>query len=377
MRWAVTAVCARWLSVVAVGLGCLSAGAETPKPRVIVFVHGLHGDRWSWSGPNNAYWPQMIQTDPHFRMSDVVVAEYPTPSMRGKLSTQQLSEMLWKSLQQKKVWDHHEVVIIAHSLGGILTEEMLLNHPAEAARVKFVVSYATPHQGSFVANLAKTYDSDPLLTDLSSSNDNNFLMDLEQKWRSTPTAARIHRYCAFEAQDTAAGAGIGKYLRAHARVVSYYSATYGCDADTAPQKIDADHISIIKPVSRSSDAYTFFARMYRNNPVVDVVEAMRDSKVSGLTVECNRINSSDDLQVPIALDPAQHEQILSAEAEIVDREKIKDVTGPTLTRVDPIGVAHVQYSFKGAGRGLMLGCPTGRAAIVVHFKVHSEVPVKE
>jgi pimeloyl-ACP methyl ester carboxylesterase len=377
VRWAVTAVCALWLSFVAVGLGCLSAGAETPKPRVIVFVHGLHGDRWSWSGPNNAYWPQMIQTDPHFRMSDVVVAEYPTPSMRGKLSTQQLSEMLWKSLQQKKVWDHHEVVIIAHSLGGILTEEMLLNHPAEAARVKFVVSYATPHQGSFVANLAKTYDSDPLLTDLSSSNDNNFLMDLEQKWRSTPTAARIHRYCAFEAQDTAAGAGIGKYLRAHARVVSYYSATYGCDADTAPQKIDADHISIIKPVSRSSDAYTFFARMYRNNPVVDVVEAMRDSKVSGLTVECNRINSSDDLQVPIALDPAQHEQILSAEAEIVDREKIKDVTGPTLTRVDPIGVAHVQYSFKGAGRGLMLGCPTGRAAIVVHFKVHSEVPVKE
>ncbi|HWT67142.1 MAG TPA: hypothetical protein VN151_13595 [Terracidiphilus sp.] len=344
---------------------------------MIVFVHGLHGDRWSWSGPNNAYWPQMIQTDPHFRMSDVVVAEYPTPSMRGKLSTQQLSEMLWKSLQQKKVWDHHEVVIIAHSLGGILTEEMLLNHPAEAARVKFVVSYATPHQGSFVANLAKTYDSDPLLTDLSSSNDNNFLMDLEQKWRSTPTAARIHRYCAFEAQDTAAGAGIGKYLRAHARVVSYYSATYGCDADTAPQKIDADHISIIKPVSRSSDAYTFFARMYRNNPVVDAVEAVRDSKVSGLTVECNRTNSSDDLQVPIALDPSLHEQILSAEAEIVDREKIKDVTGPTLTRVDPIGVAHVQYSFKGTGRGLMLGCPTGRAAIVVHFKVHSEVPVKE
>jgi len=377
VRWAVTAVCALWLSSVAAGLGCLLASAETPKPRVIVFVHGLHGDRWSWSGPNNAYWPQMIQTDPHFRMSDVVVAEYPTPSMRGKLSTQQLSEMLWKSLQQKKVWDHHEVVIIAHSLGGILTEEMLLNHPAEAARVKFVVSYATPHQGSFVANLAKTYDSDPLLTDLSSSNDNNFLMDLEQKWRSTPTAARIHRYCAFEAQDTAAGAGIGKYLRAHARVVSYYSATYGCDADTAPQKIDADHISIIKPVSRSSDAYTFFARMYRNNPVVDAVEAVRDSKVSGLTVECNRTNSSDDLQVPIALDPSLHEQILSAEAEIVDREKIKDVTGPTLTRVDPIGVAHVQYSFKGTGRGLMLGCPTGRAAIVVHFKVHSEVPVKE
>ncbi|MDR3739629.1 MAG: hypothetical protein P4L40_11490 [Terracidiphilus sp.] len=344
---------------------------------MIVFVHGLHGDRWSWSGANNAYWPQMIQTDPHFRMSDVVVAEYPTPSVRGRLSTQQLSEMLWKQLAQQKVWQHREVVIIAHSLGGIVTEEMLLNHPVDAARVRFIVSYATPHQGSFVANMAKIYDSDPLLTDLSSSNDNGFLMDLEQKWRSTPSAARIHRYCAFEAQDTAAGAGMGKYLHARARVVNYYSATYGCDADTPPQKIDADHIGIIKPTNRASDAYTFFARIYRNNPVVDVVETVRDNRIAGLTVGCNGTNASDDLQVPMALDPAQHEQVLAAEVELVDRDKIRDVTGPTLTRVDPFGIAHVQYSFKGAGRGLLLGCPTGHAAIVVHFKVHSEVPVKE
>jgi len=61
----------------------------------------------------------------------------------------------------------------------------------------------------------------------------------------------------------------------------------------------------------------------------------------------------------------------------VDRDKIKDVTGPTVTKIDPIGIAHVQYSFSGQGHGLLLGCPTGRAALVVHFKVQSEVPVKE
>lgn len=347
------------------------------KPRVIVFVHGLHGDRWSWSAANGAYWPQMLQTDPHFQKSDVVVAEYPTPSMRGQYSTVQLAQILWQGLAKQKVWQHREVVIIAHSLGGLVTEEMLLSHPAEAARVRFIVSYATPHQGSFIASMAKTYDSDPLLTDLRDSNDNSFLMNLEQKWRETPITAKIHRYCAYEARDTATGTGIGKYLHAQARVVSYYSATYGCDVDTAPQKIDADHIGIIKPANRSADAYTFFARMYRNNPVVDVVEAVRDNRISGLTVECNKTNSSDDLQVPIALDPAQHEQILSAEAELVDRDKIKDVTGPTVTKIDPIGIAHVQYSFNGQGRGLLLGCPTGRAALVVHFKVRSEVPVKE
>jgi len=120
-------------------------------------------------------------------------------------------------------------------------------HPADAAHVPFIVSYATPHQGSFVANLAEIYDSDPLLTDLRESNDNSFLMDLEERWRSTQFVSRIHRFCACETLDTAAGAGVGHYLRAHTRVVTYYSATYGCDVDTPPQRIVADHLDIVKP----------------------------------------------------------------------------------------------------------------------------------
>lgn len=377
MRSIVAAVMALFLSLVAAGSGCLPAKADNLKPRVIVFVHGLHGGRDTWRASNGAYWPQLLQSDPHFQKSDVVVAEYPTPSAHGQFSTTQLSQILWQGLKRQGVWDHREVVIIAHSLGGILTEEMLLNHPADAARVQFIVSYATPHQGSFVANLAKIYDRDPLLTDLRESNDNGFLINLEQQWRSTPSATRIHRYCAFEALDTAAGAGIGKYLRAHTRVVSYYSATYGCDADTAPQKIVADHIDIVKPANRSADAYTFFAKVYRSNPVIDVVESVRDNKIAGLTVECNRTNSADDLQVPIALDPSLHEQIESVEAEFVDTDKIRDAAPPVVKKIDPVGIAHLSYFFKGQGRGLLLGCPVGHASIAVHFKVRSEVPIRE
>jgi hypothetical protein len=254
---------------------------------------------------------------------------------------------------------------------------MLLNHPADAARVRFIVSYSTPHEGSFVASIARTYDSDPLLTDLRASNDNSFLMDLELKWRSTQTVFRIHRYCAYETLDTAAGAGIGRYLGAHTRVVSYYSATYGCDTDTPPQKIDTDHIDIARPASRTSDAYTFFARVYHNNPVVQVVQSIRDNKISGLYVDCNRTNSADDLEVPIALDPTLHEQLLSAQAELVDRDKVRDVTPPVVKKIDPFGLAHISYSFKGAGRNLLLVCPTGHASILVHFTIRSEVPVNE
>ena len=377
MRSAFAVLRALLLICAAGAFGSLTAPAENLKPRVIVFVHGLHGDREAWRASNGAYWPQLIQTDPHFQKSDVVVAEYPTPSRHGQFSTVQLSQLLWQQLKRQKVWDHSEIVFIAHSLGGIVTEEMLLEHPADAQKVRFIVSYATPHEGSFVANLATIYDSDPLLTDLRSSNDNSFLIDLEQKWRGSDSVARIHRYCAFEALDTAAGAGIGHYLRAHTRVVSYYSATYCCDADIAPQKIVADHIDIVKPASRSADAYTFFAKMYRNNPVIQTTETIRDHEVPGLTVDCNRTNAADDLEVPIALDPSLHEQLLSAEAEFVNTEKIRDQSPPVVRKVDPSGIAHVAYSFKGQGRTLLMGCPVGHATLLVHFKVRSEIPIVE
>jgi pimeloyl-ACP methyl ester carboxylesterase len=377
LRRVVAVFWALFLSFAMVRSGCLEAKADPLKPRVIVFVHGLHGDRETWRAANNAYWPQLIQTDPHFQKSDVVVAEYPTPSAHGQLSTVQLAQILYQKLKQQRVWEHREVVFITHSLGGIVTEEMLLSHPTDAAHVRFIVSYATPHQGSFVANLAKIYDGDPLLTDLSDDTDNAFLINLEQNWRSTPTVSKIHRFCAFETLDTAAGEGVGRYLRAHVRVVNYYSATYGCDVDTAPQKIVADHINIVKPATRSADAYTFFARVYRNNPIIDVTENVRDNKVTGFTIDCNRKSSADDLQVPIALDPSLHEQLLSAEAELVDKDKIKEISPPVVTKIDPGGIAHIAYAFKGQGRNLILGCPTGRATLLVHFKIRSEVPVNE
>jgi len=375
VRRAFAVVVAFILSCVFGGAVCVPVRAQNLKPRVIVFVHGIHGDRNSWRASNGAYWPQLIQTDPHFQNSDVVVAEYPTPSMRGKLSSAQLSDLLWQKLKQQHVWDHSEVVIIAHSLGGILTEEMLLNHPADAVRVRFIVSYSTPHEGSFVASIAKIYDSDPLLSDLRSSNDNGFLIDLEDKWRSTQTVAKIHRYCAYETLDTSAGEGIGRYLGARTRVVSYYSATFGCDTDTPPQKIVADHIGIVRPASRSADAYTFFAHVYQNNPIIQVVQSVRDNKISALYVDCNRTNAADDLQVPIALDPNLHEQLLSAQAELVDQDRVRDVSPPVVKKVDAFGIAHVSYSFKGAGRNLLLGCPAGHASILVHFTVRSEVPL--
>jgi hypothetical protein len=56
-------------------------------------------------------------------VSGTGTVEDPTPSVGGKLSTVQLSEILWEGLNRQRVWEHQEVVFVAHSLDGIVTEE--------------------------------------------------------------------------------------------------------------------------------------------------------------------------------------------------------------------------------------------------------------
>jgi pimeloyl-ACP methyl ester carboxylesterase len=350
-----------------------------PRARVIVFVHGLHGNRDTWRAANGGYWPDLVRSDPHFAYSDVEVAEYPSPESNGKMSSVQLADILWNRLKQDRVWDHREVVFIAHSLGGILVEEMLLRHPAEAASVKFVVSYGTPHEGSRIARLASIYDKDPLLNDLSDAGDNNFLTHLESEWRGHDSVNGIHRFCAYESEDTVADGIMGRYLKTRARVVSYFSATYGCDVTTPPQEIHADHIHMVKPLDRKSTAYDFFRRVYTDNPIVEEQTFIRDNVVGGLTAGCNENNIDTDLEVPIGLNRVLHERVTAATASLIDMVDVRQVSPdpPIVTKVDPDGVAHVSYGFRGPGKKLLVCLGTARASLKVEFSIIRQVPIRE
>jgi pimeloyl-ACP methyl ester carboxylesterase len=349
------------------------------RARVIVFVHGLHGSRESWRASNGAYWPDLIRADPRFSYSDVEVAEYPTPASNGKMSSVQLAEILWTHLNQDHVWEHREVVFIAHSLGGILVEEMLLRHPTEAAKVKFIVSYGTPHEGSPIARLASIYDRDPLLNDLSDASDNTFLSQLENNWRGHDSVNSIHRFCAFESEDTTPENGFGRYLKTHARIVSYFSATYGCDVTTPPQEIHADHLHMVRPLNRSSSAYDFFYRVYRDNPILEEQVVTRDNVIAGLVAGCDRNNINPDLQVPIALDGTMHEKVLAATASLIDTVDIRNVypNPPAVTKIDPDGVAHVSYGFSGPSKTLFVCHGTAHASLKVQFSIDRQIPIRE
>ena len=390
-RWTknkfVTALAAYFLLFGAAMCGSQSHPLDPPltstqtslRPRVIVFVHGLHGSRDSWRAANRAYWPEMVRTDPRFAFSDVVVAEYPTPESNGRMTSLQLADVLWKRLQDDHVWEHREVVFVAHSLGGILVEEMLLRHPAEAARVRFIVSYGTPHEGSTIARMAAIYDKDPLLGELSDTDNNLFLTQLEGDWRSHESVNGIHRFCAYEAEDTVPESRFGRYLKAHARVVGYFSATYGCDVTTPPQEIRADHQNMIRPANRTAAAYDFFYRVYRNNPVLEEHTITREKVIAGFEAGCDETNANPDFAVPMELDSGLREKVLSASASLVEAKDVRDVNPnpPIVIRVDADGTAHVRYGFRGPSRKLFVCLGTARASLKVEFLIRQEVPVRE
>jgi hypothetical protein len=256
---------------------------------------------------------------------------------------------------------------------------MLLRHPADAAKVRFIVSYGTPHEGSPIARLASFYDRDPLLSDLSDTSNNSFLPQLEDNWRRSNSVNSIHRFCAYEGLDTAPDNLFGRYLRTHARVVSYYSATYGCDVTTPPQEIHADHGDMIRPPDRKSAAYDFFYRVYRDNPVLQEQVVARDNVIGGLEAGCDRTNSNTDLQVPIALDNAMHEKVLSASATFINAVDLHDINPnpPVVTKIDPNGVAHVLYGFRGPSKKLFICLGSAHTSLMVEFKVDQQVPMRE
>ncbi len=84
--------------------------------------------------------------------------------------------------------------------------------PPKQRKVRFIVSYGTPHEGSSVARIASIYDRDPLLNDLSDAGDNTFLTHLESNWRGSNSVNGIHRFCAYEPEDTRPDNRVGRYL---------------------------------------------------------------------------------------------------------------------------------------------------------------------
>ena len=205
--------------------------------RVIVFVHGLWSSPDAWRCDGDHYWPTMIANDsnPVFADTDIYVVGYPTPTKHGKMTVGDLDSVIMNRLDADGVFSrHNEVIFVAHSLGGILTQQLLLTYRDKELfkKVSLIFLYGTPQEGSKLANLGKIFNADPLLKELQAGEGNFILHDLDAKWLHAGFDS-IRRFCVYETNP-----------EGPAKVVDMYSATRGC-LDTLAAAGDHQKLSLI------------------------------------------------------------------------------------------------------------------------------------
>jgi pimeloyl-ACP methyl ester carboxylesterase len=258
------------------------AVAREGKPTAIIFVHGIHGDdigTWT-SDKTHAYFPDLVRGDTSVTDADVYTVKYPTPFSGNHNDVPDIAKSLMANIEDL-VNHHSRIVFVCHSLGGLIAKEMLLDNPDLAKKVPFVIFYATPNTGAFIATFASVFNGDPLLKSMSNTGDQEYLLSLETRWQEKHYYEHIHKYCAYESaqmtpqslQGVVKIAGPANSISAlfpaypSIFIVNVFSATYGCEPDSLANRVPANHIDISKPSSRDDVAYTIFKSYYAANGV--------------------------------------------------------------------------------------------------------------
>lgn len=93
---------------------------QDEKPRVIVFVHGVLGDaRGTWTNTETgAFFPDLVAKEASFNDAGIFVAGFPSPALRTSYSIDQLTEKLYRDLENQGVLAYDDIVFVNHSMGG-------------------------------------------------------------------------------------------------------------------------------------------------------------------------------------------------------------------------------------------------------------------
>lgn len=158
------------------------------KPNVVLFVHGLNGGQETWSYDENISFPKMLASDPQLVTSyDIGCFNYYTTftnkygvskgifsrlfgsmkKLRKNLPITELAELL-RTEFEVNLSEYEKVIIIAHSMGGLISKACILGHLKETqtTAVKGFISLAVPHSGAKIANIGSFISSNVQLDNL-------------------------------------------------------------------------------------------------------------------------------------------------------------------------------------------------------------------
>lgn len=238
----------------------MSPGAigEDSCNTAVLFVHGLGGSYWTWNKFSihlKKYWKEKdsfaLEYDEYY-VNQGIIHKIPFLNFFQKLwkilrgpDISQLSQHL-KTVVNQVCHDYENVIIIAHSMGGLIARKYIVDMLTEThsvGKVKALITYATPHQGSIWANyylivcayfFEKFIRNSKQVAELSNRND--FITNLNKMWSDLRVEDKLNFIRVVGLDDW---------------VVDPNSAAYKADANVC-RIAGKNHFNIIKP-SRIKD----------------------------------------------------------------------------------------------------------------------------
>jgi len=231
----------------------VSGGSHDNVVADVVFVHGIQGDpRRTWTNKDGEFWPSWLAEDNAELAVWSVGYEAAVSGWTGTAmalydrANNILAELTAAGLGVRPIcW-------VTHSMGGLLVKYMLRNADSLAREFKpicdatrCVVFIATPHTGSDMASLGRYLGFFLRLTPAAKELQalSSPLRELNTWYRENHRGLGVATQVFFETQATR---GV--------RVVDLGSSDPGLEGVT-PIGLDADHLSICRPLSRDDLIY--------------------------------------------------------------------------------------------------------------------------
>jgi pimeloyl-ACP methyl ester carboxylesterase len=201
--------------------------------KLVLFLHGWQGDREeTWK-----YFPLLVCGDEKSRDYDVLSIGYPTYWIGSNLSMEQFGGYLADKLAANNLQHYDKIAIVAHSIGGLVARQIVLEQRPELKNIVLLVEVGTPHLGPYkYTDLADSIGlrGGRLVGELQTGSP--YLAKLQTDWDHLPD--RPHTFCEGSPNDY---------------VVSLASAQAGCDEKHAYPSLD--HRGLVKPTDAREDRY--------------------------------------------------------------------------------------------------------------------------
>ena len=233
--------------------------SQQNKKNLILFVHGFCGGKATWRNGEARSFPELFSDDleisenydiAHFlyftkllnlfakagKVSTLVKRMFGTShgKLANNISIEEIGNLLRTEIRFK-LQAYDNIIVVAHSMGGLVTKSAITKDIEESApsKIKLFISLAVPHQGAEAATFGKLISDNLQIEGLSPLN--NFIHKINDEWLKTSLRPAT-KY----------------FYGVHDSVVKKTSAVPIDKEKSDAISVDEDHTSITKPKDLAS-----------------------------------------------------------------------------------------------------------------------------